>query len=103
QFVLHFWSATMVIAGTLRFEAKGKVSLQWRSEHHHQQHHQLQPFNKQWSRGGDDIGGVHGWLEITMAVGVVVVMTWVARGVGEVVVGGVGEVVVGGDAEVVVG
>ncbi|GKA25013.1 hypothetical protein Tco_0711046 [Tanacetum coccineum] len=28
QFALHFWSATMVIARTLRFEAGGKVALQ---------------------------------------------------------------------------
>ncbi|GJU38831.1 hypothetical protein Tco_1191788 [Tanacetum coccineum] len=27
HFVLHFWSATMVIAGTLRFEARGKIHL----------------------------------------------------------------------------
>nr|GEX54747.1 tetratricopeptide-like helical [Tanacetum cinerariifolium] len=30
QFVLHCWSATMVIAGTLRFETGGKVALQRR-------------------------------------------------------------------------
>nr|GEZ04074.1 hypothetical protein [Tanacetum cinerariifolium] len=35
------------------------------------------------------------WLEVIMAIGVVVVTTWVARGVGGMVVGGDGEVVVG--------
>ncbi|GKC82981.1 hypothetical protein Tco_1138698, partial [Tanacetum coccineum] len=50
------------------------------------------------SRGGDDVGGARGWLEVIMAVRVVVVMTWVARGVGGVMVGGDGEVVVGWEA-----
>ncbi|GJX82946.1 hypothetical protein Tco_0332427 [Tanacetum coccineum] len=34
----HFWSATMVIARTLRFEARGKVALQWRFIQHQPRH-----------------------------------------------------------------
>ncbi|GJW76974.1 endoplasmin, partial [Tanacetum coccineum] len=34
----HFWSATMVIARTLRFEAVGKVALQRRFIQHHLRH-----------------------------------------------------------------